>query len=517
MRNQLLHWNRARFAVNNNPNPFKPKQVIQEHWFKEATDRFKKIYHNDGQNAKNSHANKTANKTQVSELKTRMTKFVPMYMMDKNNLQIINLKLRTARERAQEAARKQNNLNEQSKINNMHSQTKAQDQEMKIEFQEPENLEQEQPNLSAKQRLQEILRGKLRQFQQDLNQSLSKNDQQQSQTYYERDNYQYKNLNKNYQSKQPHLESFEESRLQIAKDYLNNTIQKVKITANIIVHKIKTKALEVWDYIDDKVLKHFKTKESFKSLVVTIKEKIKSFFMIRSEQPHQQSATPTIYSRTAEALKQYGIDVNELKVSAKKQFNDMVLLGFFNPNKYIMREDVTSTSLKEATRFEIILRDLREWKTIKIIQAYEVITSPQTKEKIQRVKNIFYNGKNDLQQGLVKYKKISFWWQTDSNSWFANSRLKKIWNFRRAQKQGVTDFYLRTIMLVGGFTILFGVWRGRKKGKKSQTHKEQSNQLKMEELALEMEKLKLLIELDRLEGLEQLEKEQSKLQQQSKK
>jgi len=44
----------------------------------------------------------------------------------------------------------------------------------------------------------------------------------------------------------------------------------------------------------------------------------------------------------------------------------MVLLGWFNPNKYIMKE-VNETSIKEATRFEIILRDFKNWRRDKII------------------------------------------------------------------------------------------------------------------------------------------------------
>lgn len=80
----------------------------------------------------------------------------------------------------------------------------------------------------------------------------------------------------------------------------------------------------MWDYIEEKVLSHFKskenfsglvtkTKESFTQLINNIKEKIRS--LLRREK-EESEATKTTYGRYTEILKKYGIDVNELKVSA---------------------------------------------------------------------------------------------------------------------------------------------------------------------------------------------------------
>ena len=130
-------------------------------------------------------------------------------------------------------------------------------------------------------------------------------------------------------------------------------------------------------------------------------------------------------------------------------------------------KEVNETSIKEATRFEIILRDFKNWRRDKIIQTYEYINSPDMKEKIQSLKDFLRINKQNLGEGIVKYKKMAFWWHSNNNSYFSSTRIEKFWNLRKAQKQGVFDFYMRTIMIVGGFTILIGVWRGRKKGKKS--------------------------------------------------
>lgn len=62
-------------------------------------------------------------------------------------------------------------------------------------------------------------------------------------------------------------------------------------------------------------------------------------------------------------------------------------------------------------------------------------------------------------------------------------------------------------MVVGGITILYGAYKGSKKGSKKFTYQEQLNKLKMDELNIEMEKLKLLYELDELEEEEEKEKE----------
>jgi len=70
-------------------------------------------------------------------------------------------------------------------------------------------------------------------------------------------------------------------------------------------------------------------------------------------------------------------------------------------------------------------------------------------------------------------------------------------------KQGVLDFYMTIILIVGGVTILYGVYRGRKKGSEKFRYQEQMNQLKLDELNLEREKVRLLYEIEELEDEEE--------------
>lgn len=83
-----------------------------------------------------------------------------------------------------------------------------------------------------------------------------------------------------------------------------------------------------------------------------------------------------------------------------------------------------------------------------------------------------------------------FWWRNDQ------SRVRKWWNFRRAYKEGMIDFYSTVVLIIGGSTILIGVMKG---SKNSEWYSEQKNMIKMKEIDLEMEKLKLEQELLEME------------------
>ena len=61
---------------------------------------------------------------------------------------------------------------------------------------------------------------------------------------------------------------------------------------------------------------------------------------------------------------------------------------------------------------------------------------------------------------------------------------------------------MSTLLIIGGFTLLYGMYRGNKKKSKF-THQEKVNELKLKDLELEMKRLKILMEIDELEEAEQ--------------
>jgi hypothetical protein len=96
--------------------------------------------------------------------------------------------------------------------------------------------------------------------------------------------------------------------------------------------------------------------------------------------------------------------------------------------------------------------------------------------------------KYEIKEGLVKYNNFVFWWKPDSEKYGANFR--KYWRMRRALKDGVLDFYVTTFLIIGGFTIIYGLFKGRGKSAK-EVYQERVNEIKMKEIEIEMEKLKL--------------------------
>ncbi len=114
--------------------------------------------------------------------------------------------------------------------------------------------------------------------------------------------------------------------------------------------------------------------------------------------------------------------------------------------------------------------------------AYNFYKSEETQNKMQSFKNFFRNSKSDISTGIVKYKRFAFWWKKDEDKFLGRSKLRRFFSFRSAVKEGVIDFYMRAMLIVGGITIIYGVYRGRKKGSKKFTYQEQMNKLKMDEL-----------------------------------
>lgn len=57
---------------------------------------------------------------------------------------------------------------------------------------------------------------------------------------------------------------------------------------------------------------------------------------------------------------------------------------------------------------------------------------------------------------------------------------------------------MATILLVGGSVLLFGLFRGRRK--RGDDYQEKLNQIRLEELALELERLQLELQMSLLEN-----------------
>lgn len=100
-----------------------------------------------------------------------------------------------------------------------------------------------------------------------------------------------------------------------------------------------------------------------------------------------------------------------------------------------------------------------------MFKTYNYYKSEETQEKIKNLKHFFTRQKTDLKEGIVKYRRLAFWWSADGDKFMGKSRFRRFWNFRKAYKEGVIDLYMTTILIVGGLTILIGAYRGRKKSK----------------------------------------------------
>jgi len=54
---------------------------------------------------------------------------------------------------------------------------------------------------------------------------------------------------------------------------------------------------------------------------------------------------------------------------------------------------------------------------------------------------------------------------------------------RRALKDGVLDFYMTTFLIIGGLTIIYGLFKGRGRSAK-EVHQERVNEIKMKEIEI---------------------------------
>lgn len=113
------------------------------------------------------------------------------------------------------------------------------------------------------------------------------------------------------------------------------------------------------------------------------------------------------------------------------------------------------------------------------------------------MKSYITQSKDNLQSGVVKYHDIAFWWRKDKDK--MGYTVRRWWNFRRAYKSGILDLYSTFFLSVGVITILYGVHRGRKKNKGKTSYQEQLNSILIEELDLELERLKIMQEIDALD------------------
>jgi len=149
---------------------------------------------------------------------------------------------------------------------------------------------------------------------------------------------------------------------------------------------------------------------------------------------------------------------------------------------------LNETQLAEPSLLDNIKREMRLWKYSTLHKAYTVYKSPETQENINKLKAFLKRQKYEFKEGLVKYNNFVFWWKPDSDKY--GDRFRKYWRMRRALKDGVLDFYMTTFLIIGGFTIIYGLFKGRGKSAKD-VYQERVNEIKMKEIEIEMEKLKL--------------------------
>lgn len=69
-----------------------------------------------------------------------------------------------------------------------------------------------------------------------------------------------------------------------------------------------------------------------------------------------------------------------------------------------------------------------------------------------------------MKEGLVKYNNFFFWWKVEEGKY--GTSFRRWWRFRTAYRDGVLDFYSTLILITCGFTMLYGIYKGNKKGKK---------------------------------------------------
>lgn len=89
----------------------------------------------------------------------------------------------------------------------------------------------------------------------------------------------------------------------------------------------------------------------------------------------------------------------------------------------------------------------------------------------------------ELKEGLVKYNNFIFWWKVDSDKY--GQSFRRYWRLRQAYNSGMLDFYTRLLIIIGGVTVVYGVYRGYKK-RGNTSYRERVNELKLEELELDL-------------------------------
>lgn len=178
----------------------------------------------------------------------------------------------------------------------------------------------------------------------------------------------------------------------------------------------------------------------------------------------KDDAAKSTSSKTSSWLKRFGIDSDKIKETIKTEGQTMMLWGNFNVNKLKNAAGLNETQLTEPSFLEKIRRDMRNFKYATLHRAYTVYKSPETQEKIKEFKAFVTRQKYEIKEGLVKYNNFIFWWKVDSDKYGANFR--KYWRMRRAYKDGALDFYMTTFLIIGGFTLFYGLFKGRGKSSK---------------------------------------------------
>ncbi|TNV79085.1 hypothetical protein FGO68_gene890 [Halteria grandinella] len=118
-----------------------------------------------------------------------------------------------------------------------------------------------------------------------------------------------------------------------------------------------------------------------------------------------------------------------------------------------------------------------------MIKTYEFINHPDTKEAVQQWKDYFQGKRVELKDGLTKYNNFIFWWKVDSDRW--GSSFTRYWRFRKAYNEGMFDL------------MFVGLIKGYRNGDMA-THQEQFNALRLQELDIEVQMLRLRLEIEKL-------------------
>ena len=141
----------------------------------------------------------------------------------------------------------------------------------------------------------------------------------------------------------------------------------------------------------------------------------------------------------------------------------MMVLGNLRLDRINLDQE-TSSSLKLPSKLDTFFRDFRIMRQTALYSTYTYLTSDLNKERYRRLRAFLTRSKSEVSSGLTRYHNFAFWWKVEEGRYGSNFR--RWWRWRKAKQEGVVGFYMGSALVVGGLTVLIGVWRGsRKRGK----------------------------------------------------